>query len=574
MRISAQLPRIILVVGTIVTLWGAWSVQRQIDHEAESAFASQVKSFETTLIRRLRSYEDILFGVAGLFRSRDGVTMEEFEAYATSLNAAQRYPALAVINFARYGTRAQRDAFVRDFERHTEGRKRLPLAIPESQPEFMVITHLYPSKSPGLGLDIVQNARQRARDPSAPPILVTPAMFPVNAVYSSAIPFTPPGNAPPGIAARLGVYRPDPSGNEVLIGSAGIGFTVPALFAEALPPQWAGQLRYRVDNLGRTSGARHEQPVLVHRSSPAPVDDPPRGMISASFAFDFGGADLQGTVQAERSSLVNPWYETLPPAVLLFGALLTVLLSVLSRRTLHANGRLETAVAARTSELRAELERVRELEREVARIADDEQRRIGNELHDDLGQRLTGMSLAAAALAADMQAAAPHLHPRAKALERSCSECISEVRKLAHGLLPVAEGPSGLREALAQLAVDVQAMTGVACSFDFDDPVDIDDSADAAHLYRIAQEAVSNAIRHGNAARIDLRLDYMEGKVMLSIQDDGIGFDCDADKTNTGLWALEGAGMRVMRYRASVIGYRLAVESKPGTGTCIRVTQC
>jgi signal transduction histidine kinase len=121
------------------------------------------------------------------------------------------------------------------------------------------------------------------------------------------------------------------------------------------------------------------------------------------------------------------------------------------------------------------------------------------------------------------------------------------------------------------MAIGVSALHGVRCVFDFDDPVDIEDASVATHLYRIAQEAVNNAVRHAHATEIKVRLDEVNGKVVLAVSDNGVGFQ--AERNDTRAVQLSGAGMRIMAYRASVINYRLEIDAGADRSTTVRATQ-
>ena len=226
---------------------------------------------------------------------------------------------------------------------------------------------------------------------------------------------------------------------------------------------------------------------------------------------------------------------------------------------------LEAQVAERTGQLMAEIEKRAALEREASEVAEEERRRIGRELHDDLGQRLTGISLLAQALANGLAELRPELCAEADAIQRSASEAISQVRALAHGLIPAGPDPEGFRDALARLARESSA-PGTRCSFEFDEPVDVQSAVVAAHLFRIAQEAVNNAIRHAKASAIAIRLDLVGGKVALSVADNGVGLREGR--------AAAGRGLGIMEHRASLINYRLDVESAAGEGALVKAVEC
>ena len=207
----------------------------------------------------------------------------------------------------------------------------------------------------------------------------------------------------------------------------------------------------------------------------------------------------------------------------------------------------------------------RQLEQEVANASTYEQERIGHEIHDGLGQRLTGLSLLATTLRNDLADRELAEAGTATEIVEQLHQAIEEVRTIAHGLSPLPLVMGGLEEALDKLAEDTQASTGIRCRFNRHEgeATLIEDRAIAMQVYRIAQEAVHNAVKHAAARTITITLELRENRPELMIEDDGSGFQPDGE-------ADEGIGLRIMRYRASIIGCKLIVESVPDRGTCIR----
>jgi signal transduction histidine kinase len=223
---------------------------------------------------------------------------------------------------------------------------------------------------------------------------------------------------------------------------------------------------------------------------------------------------------------------------------------------------LSTAFAALVTRLaEREAEGVR-LERVILETADREQRRIGEDLHDGPGQQLTAASLATNGLITALEAAAPALVPQAESLSRQLRESIAEVRALSHGLAPVALADEGLIHALHELAEATTRSTGVRCIFDCPLPVSAPDVALAGHVYRIAQEAVNNALKHAAPHEIRLGLERREDTLVLEVDDDGDGLP-------ETLAAGGGIGLRVMRHRAKLIGGAFEIGSAPAGGTRI-----
>ena len=204
----------------------------------------------------------------------------------------------------------------------------------------------------------------------------------------------------------------------------------------------------------------------------------------------------------------------------------------------------------------------KQLEKEILRISDREQWRIGQDLHDGLGQQLTAIELMCSALKSDLTAVRPDLAEQASRMGRYLREAITQTRSLAHGLTPFMLDATGLQAALAELAQRTASLGRVKCRFECPIPVRLKDSEASGHLYRIAQEAVGNALKHAGAGEIAIRLTGGDGVVRLEISDDGRGLP----KTKRGG---RGIGMQVIEHRANTIGAELTVESKRGKGVAI-----
>ncbi len=208
-----------------------------------------------------------------------------------------------------------------------------------------------------------------------------------------------------------------------------------------------------------------------------------------------------------------------------------------------------------------DITRRKELEREILEIASLEQRRIGQELHDGVGQELTGLSLMADALSQRLKAS-PAEGKLAARLVEGIGRVHQQVRALSHGLVPVQVDPEGLRSALEELVARCREQSGISCTFEKGAPVHLADPATATHLYRIAQEAITNAIRHAQASHIRVALGTDSGHLTLTIQDDGVGMPAVFGEGR-------GLGIRLMRYRASLIGANLTIGPAMGGGTLV-----
>jgi len=202
------------------------------------------------------------------------------------------------------------------------------------------------------------------------------------------------------------------------------------------------------------------------------------------------------------------------------------------------------------------------LEKEILEISDREQRRIGHDLHDGLCQQLAGIELMSQVLEQKVAARSKSDAARAAEISRHVREAISYTRSLARGLSPVMLDAEGLMAALQELAANTGRIFRVTCVFECDPPVLIHDHSAATHLYRIAQEAVSNALNHGKARHIRICLKCAGGRNILSVKDDGSGIPKVLPEN-------KGMGLRIMQYRAGMIGGATMVERDLEGGTSV-----
>jgi len=202
----------------------------------------------------------------------------------------------------------------------------------------------------------------------------------------------------------------------------------------------------------------------------------------------------------------------------------------------------------------------KQLEKAILDISAREQRRIGQDLHDGLGQHLTGIAFMAKVHEAKLAEQDRSETEDAAKIVKLVNEAIRKTRELARGLLPVVSDSQGLMSALQLWAGEVEDLFGVLCRFQCDTPVLIYDDAMATHLYHIAQEAVNNAIKHGKPRRVLIQLTAETGRGTLLIKDDGRGIAENPAST-------QGMGLHIMNYRAGMIGGTLEVrrDTTPGT---------
>lgn len=212
----------------------------------------------------------------------------------------------------------------------------------------------------------------------------------------------------------------------------------------------------------------------------------------------------------------------------------------------------------------------REVESELVAMTEDQQRSIGQELHDGVGQKVVGISFLAKLLAHGLKDKNSALAPNAATLVTQTNEVISEIRGLARGLLPIELESNGLNAALESLTKYIGRTFNVTCVYQPDGEVLMNDRIVSLHLYRIAQEAMNNAIRHGKATQIELSLTVRKHHFSLIIRDNGVGFDYDNYQRNK---KINGIGLQSMMYRTKLIRAKVEFNRPEDNGFEVKVVR-
>lgn len=215
---------------------------------------------------------------------------------------------------------------------------------------------------------------------------------------------------------------------------------------------------------------------------------------------------------------------------------------------------LERRVEERAEELTREIAERERLERDLLSVSERERRRIGQDLHDGLCQHLAGTAIATHVLAEKLSARSAPETADTQRIVGYIEEAIAFARGVARGLAPVAMQADGLMQALEEFSNVTSEMYGIKSVFRCDSPVLVRSSAVAGHLYRIVQEAVNNAVKHGAATEVVTTLEASETGLRLSISDNGCGMTASRPSTS-------GMGLRIMADRAKVLGASLRIAT-------------
>jgi signal transduction histidine kinase len=239
-----------------------------------------------------------------------------------------------------------------------------------------------------------------------------------------------------------------------------------------------------------------------------------------------------------------------------------------NRELERSNQQMESRVQQRTEELsrantnlKAEVEQRLLAEKTILDISSREQRRLGEDLHDGLCQLLAGTRLATLEIKKRLESKSISEAADVATIESNLAEALAQADTISRGLYPVELETNGLMAALEELSVKISKIFPVTCQFICWKPVLIPDGPVGMHLYRIAQEALMNAIKGGKAKRINIRLNRRRARVFLSIADNGVGFQTQTPR--------HGMGLKIMSYRAKVIGASLQFKSRLNRGTVV-----
>ncbi len=208
------------------------------------------------------------------------------------------------------------------------------------------------------------------------------------------------------------------------------------------------------------------------------------------------------------------------------------------------------------------LERARDLEHEIARVSEREQRRIGQDLHDSVCQSLAAIQFATSVVREDLGKEKPEQAAALQDISKMVKDAIAETRDLARGIFPVQMEEVGLAAVLDDLVTTTKRLRRIDATFEMQGDVKVSDPEVAMHLYRIAQEALNNALKHGQPTKLAVSLIEKEGVLRLTVSDDGAGLSAPQSPH-------EGMGLKTMRHRANLIGAQLDIRNHPTSGVSV-----
>ena len=205
------------------------------------------------------------------------------------------------------------------------------------------------------------------------------------------------------------------------------------------------------------------------------------------------------------------------------------------------------------------------LEKEILHISEREKRLIGQELHDSVGQQFAGIAFMVKVLEQQLAEKMPEQAANAAEISELVGMAMDQSRRLAKGLHPVGLDANNLFHVLSELTETTRRLFGIECTFTSDNCIVTDSTVVAGHIYRIAQEAITNAIKHAHAKKIEVSLKSNNDSSVLTVKNDGRDFQ-------KGQSSSDGMGLKIMEHRAEMIAGNLNIESSPHGGTILTCT--
>jgi signal transduction histidine kinase len=548
-----------------------------VERDAQERFLKVVRTAQVTILGRVKSYVDVLYGTASLFHVNPDLSLEEFNIYVEGLRLDKRFREFEAINFARHVTEAERPAFEQRMRASLAGTGAPPFRVtpPGPRREYLPITYIAPASANlnRLGVDLM------ARAGAVPTLLDARDSGDVGA---SGIPI-PLKQAKTGLGMRIAVYRPGMPAETVqqrraaYVGSVGIGFSVEGLMGGMLADLPFRQMRLQLIGIApaENSGEPRNR-YLLYDTAKNPggtrVAPPGKDHFQILLPIEFSQRNWEAHFSIPKTGLYYgvdsyaPW--------LAFGAgfLSTALLYALFHSFSSSRRRAISLAEEMTRELRASEEnlhrsnaKLRQLGAHAEHIKESERKRIAREIHDDLGQNLLALRIEADMLASRTGERHPLLHHRAQRTLSHIDSTIKSVRQIINDLRPNVLD-LGLNAAVDWQISEFQRRTGVQCQLvESDSEIEVNDRC-ATALFRILQESLSNISRHAEATYVQVELRKEQDDISMAISDNGGGLR-PGGRLNPDSFGLVGIEERV-----KILGGRCVIGNRPGGGMSVHVT--
>ena len=577
-------PVAVLLVGIALSLALFTYIRDDLQRDAELRFERQASDAKHIIERRLRGYTEVTHGLKALFDAQESVSRAEFHRYVASLRLKEQYPGFVQLNYARHVAGGERQFL----EAQVRGDRSL---APRGYPDFSVrpagerehhhvLIYIEPMEGNeySFGLDILMiGLRGQAMD----------NLRESTSVISSGRPLVL--GDPPfiGIGVRLPLYRaglPRATAEQrraAFSGSVGAGINVRYLMTGVLDKTTMTGMRYRVHDAGPVGSAGQESRLTLIYDSAQPGPGAPKdhfetpgsgATFGVALPLEFAGRDWKLHFSAPQSAFLKRTDSELPWMALAAGVLLSLLLFAVILSFAAARERavvLAEEISARAVEAqRANASQIRDLLRRLVFAQETERRRLSADLHDLVGQSLTVIGMGIETLRSLLARSVPgSADATFDEMSKLLKETMGSVRAVMSDLRPPLLDDYGLYAAIEWHVRQMATRTGLQVEIGGAKLEPRPAAEVEVALFRIAQEALTNVVKHAGATRARISLTRDAGQVQLVVEDDGCGISSAANDAEAIGW-----GMAVMRERAAAVGGAMRVESRErGTRIVVEV---
>jgi signal transduction histidine kinase len=586
-------PWVILVIAIAASVALFIVIRDAVESVARLRFEREASDIKHVIEARINSYTDIMYGLQALLATQSPVSRIQFHRYVTSLDLKRRYPGYDVVNFATYVPARDKERFEQAVRSDTSldprGYPGFSIRPPGTRPEYFVIVYVEPMAGFefAFGLDLGANPAVSGIDSKA----LTDLQFSARdsgALTASGRPIRIRASKDyVGLAVRLAVYRSgmplDTLQNRraAYLGSVGAGFNVEELMKGVLNPEAAKYMQFNVYDVGSADVGSTRTPaskdwLLFDSSHSIAASNLRTGVADTDALFtnalpmEFGGRVWEIQFSAPKDAVIDHVDAILPWLVLGTGLLSSGLLFGMFYSLASSHRRAVKIANEMTRDLRTSTEQLQAMSRQLVDVQESERRQIARELHDRVGQNLTALSInldimktqigdsGSSALRTRLEDAATLLESTAGSIENVMSE-----------LRPPMLDDYGLLPALQWYGNEFWRRTGIRVAVEGDEQMERVPQASEIALFRIAQEALNNVAKHAHARHVDIGLSRNGSHVVMSVSDDGMGFD--AAPAMASRRRRPGLGMVTMRERTQAVGGQFEIGPAPVRGARVVV---
>ena len=582
-RYGHLLPWLILLIGISASLLLSNLIRNVIDDVARLRFEREARDALAVMQERIQFYSDILYALRALFASQGEVSRLSFKRFVESLDLAGRFPGFDVVNYAVYVPASEKERFVRSVRSDTSVNPRgypdFEIRPPGERPDYYVIAYIEPMAGFefAFGRDLAAN-----RDAADPQSLVRAleAARDSGKLTASGVPIRikSRGREYIGLALPLAVYRNGAPTSTVeerraaYLGSVGAGFNINDLMEGVLRGPSTGYMRLRVYDVkavgeegeGEAGGRR----LLYDSSGTQGSSDENGDRFEHVLTIEVGGRLWAVEFSGDKRGVIGGLDSALPFLVAAGGVVVSLLLAGTFYSVASSRSRALSMANEMTEDLRNSTRQLQALSRRLVDVQESERRRFSRELHDQVGQNLTALSINLDILKSQLAGADEPAHARLEDAAKLLEQTAATIENVMSELRPPMLDDYGLLPALQWYANDFVRRTGIEASVSGEDgEVRLGQAAEIA-LFRIVQEALNNVAKHAHASRVRITLARSGDEFVMTIADDGVGYGASG---GSAVRRRSGLGMVTMRERTQALGGTFEIGPAPGGGTQVVV---